>query len=57
MATAWEFFTNPDFTMKAYAYDRATAIDLFRRSNYFYKFDPRPEVSEFKDWPVAARRA
>lgn len=57
VATTWKFFTDPDFTMKCYAFERETAIDMFTHSNYFSMYDRRPDASEFKDWPAAARRA
>ena len=57
VATAWKFFTDPDFTMKCYAFEREKAIDMFIHSSYFTIWDERPDASEFKDWPAAARRA
>lgn len=49
IATSWQFFTNPDFTMKGYAYDRDAAIAVYRKAIY-KRGHLRPDASEFVDY-------
>lgn len=55
IATSWEFFTNPDFTMKGVAHDRKVAIDLFRNGNNYIR-KGKPDASEFADYHGVWRR-